>query len=145
MSVDLGDGENEMLIGSNVILATGSSPRALANTPFNGETVISSEEALQFSALPSSIVIIGGGVIGVEWASMLVDFGVKVTVVEAGSRILPTADGDISKEMMKQLQKRGVAIYTNATIDESSIAVEEHAVKVNVQTEEVQFNFTLTS
>ncbi|WDF03942.1 dihydrolipoyl dehydrogenase [Shouchella hunanensis] len=141
VSVDLGDGENEMLIGSNVILATGSSPRALANTPFNGETVISSEEALQFSALPSSIVIIGGGVIGVEWASMLVDFGVKVTVVEAGSRILPTADGDISKEMMKQLQKRGVAIYTNATIDESSIAVEEHAVKVNVQTEEGSIQF----
>ncbi|RQW20838.1 dihydrolipoyl dehydrogenase [Bacillus sp. C1-1] len=141
VSVDLGDGENEMLIGSNVILATGSSPRSLPNTPFNGETVISSEEALQFNALPSSIVIVGGGVIGVEWASMLIDFGVKVTIVEAGSRIIPTADRDISKEMMKQLQKRGVAIYTNATIDESSIAVEDHGVKVSVQIKEEAIPF----
>ncbi len=51
------------------------------------------------------MLIVGGGVIGIEWASMLTDFGVNVTVVEYGERILPTADEDISKEMMTQLKK----------------------------------------
>ncbi|MFS0787208.1 dihydrolipoyl dehydrogenase [Shouchella sp. 1P09AA] len=132
VSVDLGDGENEMLIGSNVILATGSSPRTLPQTPFNGSSIISSEEALNFEALPSSIVIVGGGVIGVEWASMLIDFGVEVTIVEAGDRILPTADKDISKEMMKQLQNRGVTIYTRATLNEADLKVEDHSVTVSI-------------
>ncbi|WP_078391672.1 dihydrolipoyl dehydrogenase [Shouchella patagoniensis] len=124
ISVDLENGENEMLIGSNVILATGSSPRPLPNTPFDSEYVLSSDHALELTELPASMLIVGGGVIGIEWASMLVDFGVKVTVIETAERILPTADEVISKEMMKQLQKRGVEFYIGASLDEESLQVE---------------------
>ncbi len=124
ISVDLENGENEMLIGSNVILATGSSPRPLPNTPFDSEFVLSSDHALELTELPASMLIVGGGVIGIEWASMLVDFGVNVTVIETAERILPTADEVISKEMMKQLQKRGVEFYTGASLDEASLQIE---------------------
>ena len=59
-------------------------------------------------ALPKSIIIVGGGVIGIEWASMLNDFGVDVTVIEYADRIIPTEDEDISKEMKKLLTKKGI-------------------------------------
>ncbi|GAF15587.1 LOW QUALITY PROTEIN: dihydrolipoamide dehydrogenase of branched-chain alpha-keto acid dehydrogenase [Bacillus sp. JCM 19046] len=139
ISVDLADGENVMLIGSNVMLATGSSPRPLPHTPFNEKTILSSDHALTLEELPESMLIVGGGVIGIEWASMLTDFGVNVTVVEYGERILPTADEDISKEMMTQLKKRGVVFLTNAELDEESIETTEDRLKVNVkQQDQVQ-------
>ena len=68
--------------------------------------VMSSDEALAMTELPKSIIIVGGGVIGIEWASMLNDFGVEVTVIEYADRIIPTEDQDISKEMQKLLKKR---------------------------------------
>ena len=65
-------------------------------------------------ALPKSIIIVGGGVIGIEWASMLNDFGVEVTVIEYADRIIPTEDDDISKEMKKLLTKKGITFATGA-------------------------------
>ena len=60
--------------------------------------------------LPNSIIIVGGGVIGIEWASMLPDFGVEVTVLEYAEHIIPTEDKDISKEMQKILSKKGIKL-----------------------------------
>ena len=72
ISVEMQDGsENEMLIPKNVILATGSRPRHLQGLKVDGEKVFTSDEFLTIEELPKSVVIIGGGVIGVEWASML--------------------------------------------------------------------------
>lgn len=98
--------ENEMLIPNNVIIATGSRPRTLPGLDIDGDFVMSSDEALAMSELPKSILIVGGGVIGIEWASMLNDFGVDVTVLEYADRIVPTEDKDISKEMQKLLKKK---------------------------------------
>ena len=67
---------------------------------------MSSDEALAMKELPKSIIIVGGGVIGIEWASMLNDFGVEVTVIEYADRIIPTEDKDISKEMQKLLNEK---------------------------------------
>ncbi|WP_059104909.1 dihydrolipoyl dehydrogenase [Shouchella shacheensis] len=128
VSVELPEGENEMLIGSNVLIATGSSPRPLPGLAFDGTHVLSSDNALSLEALPSSIIIIGGGVIGIEWTSMLVDFGVSVTVVEYGERILPNEDEDISAEMMRQLEKRGVTFHLNARFDSESVNKQENGV-----------------
>ena len=99
VSVEMNNGtENEMLIPKNVIIATGSRPRTLPGLEIDGEKVITSDEALKLESLPKSIVIVGGGVIGIEWASMLSDFGVDVTVIEYADRIIPTEDKDISKK-----------------------------------------------
>lgn len=126
ISVELADGgENEMLVPTNVIIATGSKPATLEGIPVDGERILNSDHALELESLPASILIVGGGVIGIEWASMLCDFGVDVTVLEYGDRILPTEDADISKEMTKALTKRGVRIVTNARMQTETLKADE--------------------
>lgn len=66
--------------------------------------------------LPSSIIIVGGGVIGIEWASMLADFGVEVTVLEYAKNILPLEDNDVSKEMQRLFKKKGIKVVTGAKV-----------------------------
>lgn len=117
ISVEMNNGtENEMLIPKNVIIATGSRPRTLKGLEFDGELVLSSDEALELEELPRSIIIVGGGVIGIEWASMLSDFGVEVTVLEYADHIIPTEDAEISKEMQRLMKKKGVKLVTGARV-----------------------------
>ncbi|KIL44319.1 dihydrolipoyl dehydrogenase [Jeotgalibacillus soli] len=127
ISVEMNDGtENEMLIPKNVIIATGSRPRSLPGLDIDGEKVLSSDEALALTELPNSLIIVGGGVIGIEWASMMADFGVEVTVIEYADRIIPTEDHDISKEMQKLLKKKGITIITSAKVDAASLVKESN-------------------
>src|SRR5690606_29257253 len=107
---------NEMLILKNLIIATGSRPRSLPGLDIDEQQIMSSDGALAMEALPKSIIIVGGGVIGIEWASMLNDFGVDVTVIEYADRIIPTEDEDISKEMKKLLTKKGITFVTSAKV-----------------------------
>lgn len=117
ISIEMNNGtENEMLIPKNVIIATGSRPRTLPGLEIDGKYVITSEGALGLETLPKSIIIVGGGVIGIEWASMLADFGVEVTVLEYAERILPAEDQEISKEMQRLLKKKGIKIITGANL-----------------------------
>lgn len=117
ISVEMNNGEeNEMLIPKNVIVATGSRPRTLPGLDIDGELVMTSDEALALEEVPSSIIIVGGGVIGIEWASMLSDFGADVTVIEYADRIIPTEDKEISKEMQRLMKKKGVKIVTGAKV-----------------------------
>jgi dihydrolipoamide dehydrogenase len=117
ISVEMNNGEeNEMLIPKNVIIATGSRPRSLPGLEIDGELVLTSDEALGLNSLPKSIIIVGGGVIGIEWASMLTDFGVKVTVLEYSDRVLPTEDKEISKEMERLMTKKGITLVTSAKV-----------------------------
>lgn len=131
ISVEMAGQENEMLLPKNVIIATGSRPRNLNGINVDGQTILSSDHALELEVLPTSIIVVGGGVIGIEWASMLVDFGVKVTVLEYGERILPTEDVEVSNEMEKHLEKRGVEIVKNANILAESIELED-GIKISV-------------
>lgn len=133
VSVEMANGgENEMLVPKNVIIATGSRPRPLPGLEPDGERVLSSDEALELEKLPASIVIVGGGVIGIEWASMLNDFGVDVTVIEYAERILPTEDADISKEMQTRLTKKGIKIITGAKVLPDSL---EKGEGISIQAE----------
>ncbi|WP_042458189.1 dihydrolipoyl dehydrogenase [Neobacillus dielmonensis] len=117
ISVEMNNGEeNEMLLPKNVIIATGSRPRSLPGLEIDGEYVLTSDEALELETLPKSVIIVGGGVIGIEWASMLADFGAEVTVLEYEDRIIPTEDKEVSKEMQRLLKKKGIKIITNAKV-----------------------------
>ncbi|WP_462412139.1 dihydrolipoyl dehydrogenase [Neobacillus sp. Marseille-QA0830] len=117
ISVEMNNGaENEMLIPKNVIIATGSRPRLLPGLQMDGKYVLTSDEALELNSIPKSIIIVGGGVIGIEWASMLSDFGTEVTVLEYEDRIIPTEDKEISKEMQRLLKKKGIKIVTHAKV-----------------------------
>src|SRR5690625_308308 len=116
---DNGD-ENTMLIPKNIIIATGSTPATLPDISIDGKYVLTSDNALQLEQLPESMIIVGGGVIGIEWASLLADFNISVTILEYSERILPTEDIDISKEVERQLNKKGIEIITNATVQKTN-------------------------
>ncbi|MCK9906541.1 FAD-dependent oxidoreductase, partial [Frankia sp. Cpl3] len=112
------------------MLATGSRPRTLPGLAIDGEYVITSDEALELTELPTSVVIVGGGVIGIEWASLLNDFGVEVTVVEYADRILPLEDEEVSREMTRLLKKRKVKIVTEAKVLPESMRQESGKVPI---------------
>lgn len=114
--VTMADGNNQDLTAKHILLATGSSPRTLPGLAIDGEYVLTSDQALQLTELPESMLIVGGGVIGIEWASLLSDFGVDVTVLEYTERIIPTEDEDISKEMQRLLKKKRVKVVTGANV-----------------------------
>lgn len=116
VSVKVENDEEVLLNTKNVILATGSIPRSLPGLEIDGKYVMTSDEALQMEELPESIIIVGGGVIGMEWASLLHDFGTKVTVIEYADRILPTEDKEVSKEVQRLMKKKGIKIVTSAKV-----------------------------
>jgi dihydrolipoamide dehydrogenase len=107
--------------GADLILATGSAPRGLPGLDVDGELIITSDEALTREAVPSRVAIVGAGAIGVEWASLYGDMGVKVHLVEYLDRIVPLEDPDVSKELTRIFKKRGMEIYPSSTIDPTSI------------------------
>ncbi|KAB2333800.1 dihydrolipoyl dehydrogenase [Bacillus mesophilum] len=141
ISVEMNNGEeNEMLIPKNVIVATGSRPRTLPGLEIGGN-VMTSDEALKLEEIPSSIIIVGGGVIGIEWASMLSDFGAEVTVIEYADRIIPTEDKEISKEMQRLMKKKGVKIVTNAKVLPETLSQgDQVTISAEVKGEQKQFS-----
>ncbi|GED12096.1 dihydrolipoyl dehydrogenase [Aneurinibacillus migulanus] len=116
ITVEYKNGESEILVPKFVLIATGSRPRTLPGLTIDKETVITSDEALELTQLPKSVLIIGGGVIGIEWASLFNDLGVDVEIVEYADRILPLEDEEISKEMARLLKKRKIKVHTGAKI-----------------------------
>ncbi|WP_092035862.1 dihydrolipoyl dehydrogenase [Planifilum fulgidum] len=126
-------GEAEMLVPRYLLIATGSRPRSLPGLEVDGRYVMNSDHALQMEELPRSIIIVGGGVIGIEWASMLNDFGVDVTVVEFADRILPFEDPDVSREMTRLLKKRKVKILTKARVLPESVRIEGNGVTLKAE------------
>ena len=136
ISVEMNNGaENEMLIPKNVIVATGSRPNTLPGIEIDGTFVLTSDEALLMEELPKSILIVGGGVIGIEWASMLADFGVDVTVLEYADRIIPTEDKEISQEMQRLLKKKGIKIVTGAKVLPETLR-KENGVTISAEVKE---------
>ncbi|WP_156855954.1 dihydrolipoyl dehydrogenase [Oceanobacillus sp. AG] len=142
ISVEYENGEeNTILTPKNVIIATGSSPRSLNGLSFDGEHILSSDDALQLEELPSSMLIIGGGVIGIEWASMLNDFGVDVTVIEYAKQILPTEDEAIANEMERLLKKKGIHFVKGANVLADTIDIaDDVSIQAEVAGEKINFN-----
>ncbi len=99
----------------NIIIATGSFPFELNNLPFDKENILSSDEILNLESLPKTVAIIGTGAIGIEWARILSNFGVEVTLVEKMPAILPLFDIDIQKRMTRILRQKKVKILTGKT------------------------------
>jgi dihydrolipoamide dehydrogenase len=112
--VRLADG-NEIQ-GRNLVIATGSAPRPLPRLDFDGTRVLSSDHVLALQELPGRVAIIGGGVIGAEFASMLSDMGSKVTILEALPRILAPTDVDAGTVVARSFKKRGIAVHTSARV-----------------------------
>lgn len=109
------DGTSERVTADNVIISTGSVVRSLPGISLS-ENVVSYEEQILSRELPSSIVIVGAGAIGMEFGYVLSNYGVKVTIVEFADRVLPNEDPDVSKEIAKQYKKLGIEILTSTGV-----------------------------
>ncbi|HEY2332030.1 MAG TPA: dihydrolipoyl dehydrogenase [Acidimicrobiales bacterium] len=109
-------GESVTLEAANIILAAGSVPRTIPGFEVDGRYVLTSDEVLAMPALPKSAAVIGGGAIGCEFASMLADLGVKVTVLEGLPKILPGCDEDVAKVVSRSFAKRGIDVRTDVKI-----------------------------
>jgi dihydrolipoamide dehydrogenase len=110
------DGGTRELAGASVILASGSVPRTLPGFDVDGRFVLTSDEILAIDALPSTAAVIGGGAIGCEFASMMADLGVEVTVLEALPKILPGCDADVANVVLRSFKKRGIEVRTGVEV-----------------------------
>lgn len=125
-TVTIGDTTVE---ADNIIIATGSESRMPSITGIDNPRVITSTEALQLQSLPETMVIVGAGVIGMEFASILARFGSKVTVIEYLKECLPMFDKDIAKRLRKAIEKQGVTFFMDSAVSE--ITDEEVIFKSN--------------
>ena len=107
------DGTSETIEGKNIIIATGSKPSSLPFIKIDKERIITSTEALALKEVPKHLVIIGGGVIGIELGQVYLRLGAQVSVVEFMDRIIPGMDSSLSKELTKVLKKQGMKFYTS--------------------------------
>lgn len=110
------DGKESVLETNNVVLATGSKPRELPFAKFDGERIINSDHILDIPKIPGSLAILGGGVIGIEFASLFARLGTKVTVLEMLPRIVAPADADASKLLADELSKQGCDIKVEVKV-----------------------------
>ena len=127
--VTKGDGSTETIEAKNVIIATGSKPSSLPFISIDKERIITSTEALKLPEVPKHLVIIGGGVIGIELGQVYLRLGAQVSVVEFMDRIIPGMDGALSKELTKVLKKQGMKFYTSHKVK----SVERNGSSVKVQ------------
>ncbi|MCG7417928.1 dihydrolipoyl dehydrogenase [Microbacterium sp. ACRRU] len=127
LTVTKTDGSTEQVTFDNVIIATGSTVRLLPGVELS-ENVVTYEEQILTRELPASIVIVGAGAIGMEFAYVMTNYGVKVTIIEFLDRALPNEDAEVSKEIQKQYKSYGVDILTSTKVD----SVTDHGDKVTV-------------
>lgn len=124
------EGKTQELAAKNIIIATGAFSSTIPGVTVDGEKIVSYKEAILQEKLPQSVVIIGGGAIGMEFATVWSGYGSKVTVVEMLPRVLPLEDEEVSNELTKAFKKRGVQILAGHKVE--SVQATESGVKVVV-------------
>lgn len=124
--VNLNEGGSREIEAEDIILATGTRPALIPAFGYDGERVITSNEALVLKEIPGEMLIIGGGVIGCEFACIFAEMGCKVTIVEAMPTILPLVERDAARQMQTLLKKKGITIKTKVKIEK----VEKNEEKV---------------
>ena len=116
------DRSSKVIYGENIIVATGSKPRKLPNIPVDENVILTSDGMDQLDDYPDSIVIVGAGVIGCEYATIFSNFGkTKVYLIDRQDRILPFEDEDISNMVAQNLQNKGVVIHHNASLNRMEV------------------------
>ncbi len=132
VDVTAADGKTTTYDCKHIIIATGGRARTLPNLPVDGKKVIGYREAMVLPVQPKSMIIVGSGAIGVEFAYFYNSIGTNVTVVEFLPRIVPVEDEDVSKELEKSFKKQGITIMTNASVE--SVDTSGAGVKAKVKT-----------
>jgi dihydrolipoamide dehydrogenase len=132
IKVETDDGEEE-LEATNVLISTGSAVNTLPGLEFDHEKVISSDDIVtNDESYPGSVIILGSGAVGVEFASMYNDFGTEVTIVEILDRLVPLEDPEISEALKKEFEGRGITVLTSTQADPESLEKTDDGVKIQI-------------
>ncbi|TXB61770.1 dihydrolipoyl dehydrogenase [Phaeodactylibacter luteus] len=143
LSIAKEDGSTEEITSEKIIIATGSKPIVPANFNYDKERVITSTEALNIDEVPKRMVVVGGGVIGLELGSVFARLGTEVEVVEYMERIIPTMDIDCSKELMRALKKLGVKFHLKHGV--TDVKINKKSVTVSVQKRDSEDAFSINA
>jgi dihydrolipoamide dehydrogenase len=133
------DVDGKQLKTKNIILAMGSVPRDLPHIKSDGKKIINSDHILALDRIPKTMLVIGAGAVGCEFASIFSRFGTKVTIVEVMPQLLPIEDDEIAKEFTRIFKKKGIDVYTDAKVESAEIG--DAGVKVVVATKGKQQTF----
>lgn len=136
VEVKAADGKSTTYEAKHIIIATGARSRVLPNLPQDGKKIIGYREALAMQKLPKSMVVVGSGAIGVEFAYFYATMGTKVTVVEFMPNIVPVEDEDVSKQLEKSFKKMGIEVMTNASVESVDTKGTDCKVKIKTQSGE---------
>ncbi len=134
LEVEGDDDKKETLEARFVLIATGSAPRSLPGLQIDHERVVTSDDVLRMEHLPASVIILGSGAVGVEFASKYGDFGTEVTIVEVLDRIVPLEDSEISEVLRKGFEGRGIRILTSTKAGPESLEKTDEGVRMRVKT-----------
>jgi len=127
-----GAGGDRVLNATDVIVATGSRVKSLPGVVPDGRRIVTSDDVLRMDTLPRDIVIVGAGAVGVEFASMFADVGVKVTLLEYLPQIVPLEDAEVSKLLERSFTKRGITVMTNARFDATSVKADKTGIAMMI-------------
>jgi dihydrolipoamide dehydrogenase len=123
------DGKKEIINTKNIIIATGSVVKPFPGFETDGKQVVNSDQILELEQVPKSLIVMGAGAVGVEFASVYARFGCETTIVEFMPRLLPIEDEEVSKELERNFKKRGIKIQTGTKLEK--LEKTENGVKVN--------------
>ena len=137
--VEVFEGDTQTLEAKEIVIATGSSPRSVPAVTIDHSRIITSDEAIHLKEVPKSLVIMGSGAVGVEFASIYRRFGSEVTIIELVNRLVPVEDEAVSTELEKSFKKQGITVLTGtkvakATSTPSGVTVEAHPPDGKTQT-----------
>ncbi len=127
-----GGGGERTLNATDVVLATGSRVKSLPGIEPDGKRIVTSDDVLRMDTLPASVIVIGAGAVGAEFASMYHDLGATVTLLEYLPAIVPLEDRDVSKELERSFSRRGIKVITNARFDPASVKTGDDGVRITV-------------
>lgn len=131
IAIQAPNGERYSVKAEHTLIAVGTKPYRPSHIPFNGETVLDSDEILKFKKMPKSMTVIGGGVIGVEYATIFSALDVSVTLIEEQSRILNFLDGEIIDEFQYQMRDQGIVLRLQESID--SVVIENEKITTTLK------------
>jgi dihydrolipoamide dehydrogenase len=124
VSVTSPSGKGQVLEAKNILLAAGSAAKGLPGIEPDGKRILTSDHALELGTVPRSLVILGAGAVGAEFASIFSAFGAKVTLVELLPRAVPLEDEEVSRELERCFKKRGIEIHTGANVKKAAVTRE---------------------
>jgi dihydrolipoamide dehydrogenase len=129
--IEVFEGEKQTLEAKEIILATGSSPRSVPGIQLDGKKILTSDELIHLPSVPASLVIMGSGAVGVEFASIFRSFGSEVTIIELLPRLVPVEDEAVSAELAKSFKKQGIQTLTGTKVTKATAT--EKGVDIEAQ------------